>query len=56
MKISMLGIDLAKNVFQLHGVEHRGKAVLKRRIARGHFRVCSQFAAVHHCHGSLWWH
>jgi hypothetical protein len=27
MNISVLGIDLAKNVFQLHGVDEQGKVV-----------------------------
>lgn len=34
MKITTLGIDLAKDVFQLHGVDERGKVVLKRQIRR----------------------
>ena len=34
MNISRIGIDLAKNVFQLHGVDRRGKAVWKRRLRR----------------------
>lgn len=32
--ITTLGIDLAKNVFQLHGVNKAGKCVLKKRITR----------------------
>lgn len=32
--ISTLGIDLAKNVFQLHGTDNKGKAVLKKRLSR----------------------
>jgi hypothetical protein len=28
MHITTLGIDVAKNVFQLHGVDARGRAVL----------------------------
>lgn len=35
MDITTLGIDLAKNVFQLHGVDARGRAVLSRRVKRG---------------------
>jgi transposase len=35
MKIKRIGVDLAKNVFQLHGVDGRGKAVWKRRLSRG---------------------
>ena len=34
MNISRIGIDLAKNVFQLHGVDRSGKAVWKRRLKR----------------------
>lgn len=34
MKINRVGVDLAKNVFQLHGVDHQGKAVWKRRLPR----------------------
>lgn len=34
MKISRVGVDLAKNVFQLHGVDNRGKAVWKRQLSR----------------------
>ena len=34
MNISRIGIDLAKNVFQLHGVDRHGKVVWKRRLKR----------------------
>ena len=33
MKITTIGIDLAKNVFQLHGVNAQGKTVLKNSYA-----------------------
>jgi len=33
-KLSRVGIDLAKNVFQLHGVDRHGKVVLRRRLTR----------------------
>ena len=33
-KLSRVGIDLAKNVFQLHGVDRQGKVVLRRRLTR----------------------
>lgn len=32
--ITLLGIDLAKNVFQLHGVNKHNKAILRRQIKR----------------------
>jgi len=34
MKLSYVGIDLAKNVYQLHGVDRSGKAVWRRRLRR----------------------
>ena len=34
MKITTVGIDLAKNVFQLHGVDTHGKAMLKKPLKR----------------------
>jgi transposase len=32
--ISVLGIDLAKNVFQVHGANAHGKRVLSKRVNR----------------------
>jgi transposase len=34
MKLSRVGVDLAKNVYQLHGVDRSGKTVWKRRLKR----------------------
>lgn len=34
MKVTTLGIDLAKNVFQLHGVNEFGKPVVKKQLKR----------------------
>jgi transposase len=34
MKVRILGIDLAKNVFSVHGVDGRGKTVLHRELRR----------------------
>jgi len=34
MKITTIGIDLAKEVFQIHGVDMHGKAVLRKRLRR----------------------
>ena len=39
MKITTIGIDLAKNVFQVHGVDAYGKAVLKKQIKREEMAV-----------------
>ncbi len=34
MKVTTLGIDLAKNIFQLHGVEEHGKVALQKRVTQ----------------------
>jgi transposase len=34
MKITTIGVDLAKEVFQIHGVDAHGKAVLRKRLRR----------------------
>jgi len=33
-KINVLGIDLAKNVFQLHGIDEEGEVVLRKQLKR----------------------
>ena len=34
MKVKRVGVDLAKNVFQLHGVDFKEQVVLRRRLKR----------------------
>src|SRR5437867_12617611 len=34
MKITTVGLDLAKSVFQVHGVDGRGKTVLRKQLKR----------------------
>jgi transposase len=34
MKVTRVGIDLAKDVFQIHGVDSQGKTVLRRKLRR----------------------
>jgi transposase len=34
MSITMIGLDVAKSVFQLHGIDASGKAQLKRKLRR----------------------
>ena len=38
MHVTRLGIDVAKHVFQLHGVDDRGHTVLRRRVTRTQLR------------------
>ena len=47
MKIATVGIDLAKNLFQVHGVDERGKPVLRRQLKRKD--VVSFFANLPPC-------
>ena len=47
MKITTIGIDLAKNVFQVHGVDERGKAVVRKALKRG--QVLPFFANLQPC-------
>lgn len=39
MKITTVGIDLAKSVFQVHGVDEHGRAALKKSLKRAQFAV-----------------
>lgn len=47
MKITTVGLDLAKNVFQVHGVTDDGGIVARRRLRRS--RVREFFAALEPC-------
>jgi transposase len=38
MKCTTLGIDLAKSVFQLHGVNKQGHVVVQKRVSRSKLR------------------
>ena len=40
MQITTLGIDLAKSVFQLHGVDADGTVVLQKKLRRGAVLDC----------------
>jgi transposase len=47
MKITTVGIDLAKNVFQVHGVNEHGKTVLRKQLKRD--QVVAFFANIPQC-------
>ena len=56
MTIETLGVDIAKNVFQLHGVNRNGHVVLKRRVMRDQLlEVLVQIDPLHGRPGSLHW-
>jgi len=35
MKVTTLGIEVAKSIFQLHGVDEHGKVAIQQRVTRG---------------------
>jgi transposase len=47
MKVTTVGLDLAKQVFSVHGVDEHGKAVLRKRVARA--KVLELFAQLPPC-------
>jgi transposase len=47
MKITTIGLDLAKNVFQVHGVDEQGKAVIRKQLRRD--QVAAFFANLPLC-------
>ncbi len=47
MTIETLGVDIAKNVFQLHGVNRNGRVLLKRRVMRD--QVLAAIAQIEPC-------
>src|SRR5919202_1651632 len=47
MQVAAIGLDLAKHVFQVHGVDTAGKVVLRRRLRR--VQVAEFFAALPPC-------
>jgi transposase len=47
MQITTIGLDLAKNVFQLHGVDANGTVVLTRQLRRG--QVITFFSKLAPC-------
>jgi transposase len=40
MNITTIGLDLAKSVFQVHGVDERGKAVSRKALKRADVMNC----------------
>ena len=47
MQITTIGLDTAKNLFQVHGADAQGRPVLKRKLARG--KVQEFFATLPRC-------
>ena len=41
-KISVTGLDLAKTVFQLHGVDADGEIVVRKQLKRSHRKLINE--------------
>lgn len=46
-EVSTIGLDLAKNVFQVHGIDAAGKVLVRRQLRRG--EVLSFFGRLQPC-------
>ena len=51
MQIAVIGLDLAKNVFQVHGIDDSGQAAVKRKLRRS--EVLPFFAQFKEVAGSV---
>jgi len=47
MKLSRVGVYLAKNVFQLHGVDRTGQSVWRRRLRRDQWNALTALVRNH---------
>ena len=47
MQVSTIGLDLAKNVFQVHGIDANEKVVVKKQLRRS--QVIAFFEALPPC-------
>ena len=59
-KVTLLGIDIAKEIFQLHGVDASGKAFLKKKLKRAQLlesiaQMKSCTIVMEACGGSHYW-
>ena len=60
MTITVIGLDLAKNVFQVHGIDENGRAVLRRKIRRSEVlplfsKLPPARVGMEACHTSHYW-
>lgn len=60
MTVTVLGIDLAKRVFQLHGIDAHGRVLVSRRVSRGKLvetvvQLAPEMVAMEACCGAHHW-
>jgi hypothetical protein len=56
MQVTTIGLDLAKSIFQVHGTDALGRAVLKPRLRRGEVLTffCQSSAVLDRARGLRW--
>ena len=59
-KISVIGLDLAKNVFQVHGVDNEGEVVVHKQLKRSQVRrffanLAPCMVGMEACGGAHYW-
>jgi transposase len=60
MSTLTIGLDIAKSVFQVHGVDRHGKTVMQRKLRRAEVlkffaKLESSLVGIEACHGSHFW-
>jgi transposase len=60
MQMTVIGLDLAKNVFQVHGIDGSGKIVLKRQLRRSEMLpffagLEPALVGIEACHTAHYW-
>jgi transposase len=60
MQVTILGIDLAKNVFRLHGVDAEGRPVLRKQLRRAQLlpfmrQLTPCLVGLEACHSAHYW-
>jgi transposase len=59
MQITTIGLDIAKNVFQVHGIDAAEKVIVRKQLRRGQlivfFKALAPLPDRHGslCHGTL---
>src|ERR1700724_648976 len=60
MQIAVIGLDLAKNVFQVHGIDDSGQAAVKRKLRRSEVlpffaELDTALVRIEACHTAHYW-
>ncbi len=51
--VTTIGFDIAKSVFQVHGVDAAGRVIMRRQLKRRHPGILSEAAAMSGWHRGL---